>query len=137
MFKHMTAAVLSMSLAISTLSTTPARADEDVAKVLAGLVALGIIAKVIDDRNDRKVTRHAKPAPVVVQPKPVRKVAPNRCLRNQWTHRGNRQVYSAHCMRRHTDVRLPRDCRREVRTRDGENFRFFTPRCLRQHGWRA
>ena len=137
MKRSLAAITLALSMIITSISVsaTPARADEDVARVLAGLALLGIIAKVVDDRNDRKATRNAQRH---VTPKKAKRraVAPSRCLRDQWTHRGWRQVYGAGCMRHHAQVAPPRQCLREARSNTGPR-RFYTPRCLQKHGWRA
>ncbi len=135
MKRSLTATALALTMIITSISVTaaPARADEDVAKVLAGLALLGIIAAAVDDRKDRKAARKAQ---TYVAPKHVKRraVAPNRCLRDQWTHKGWRQVYGAGCMRKHARVAPPRKCLREARSNSGPR-RFYTPRCLRKHGW--
>lgn len=137
MTRQFFAALLSFSLAFSAMSTAPARADDDVAKVLAGLVVLGILSQVLKDDDDRVVTRNPRRADVYKPRKPRHvKVAPRRCLREQWTHRGMRNVYGARCMKRHAQYALPRDCRRVVETRNGVR-KFYAPRCLRRNGWRA
>ena len=137
MKRSLTAIFLALTMIITSISAsaTPARADEDVAKVLAGLALLGIIAAAVDDRNDRKAARNAQRH---VTPKKIKRraVAPNRCLRDQWTHRGWRQVYGAGCMRHHAQIAPPRQCLREARSNSGPR-RFYTPRCLQKHGWRA
>ena len=136
-----TLSALGLSLTIFftslTATTAPARADEDVAKVLAGLALLGILAATIDANKDEEVTRTRPHKPrVTPRPVPARKVAPRRCLRDQWTHRGVREVYAAGCMRHVSKVAPPRKCLREARTNSGPR-RFYTKRCLRKHGWRA
>ncbi|PTX57757.1 hypothetical protein C8N43_2428 [Litoreibacter ponti] len=138
MTRQFFAALLSLSIALTAVTTAPARADDDIAKVLAGLVALGIIAKVINDKDkDKRVTRSHPQTHVYKPHKPRRaKVAPQRCLREQWTHRGVRNVYGARCMKRHAQHALPQNCKREVETRNGLR-RFYAPNCLRRNGWRA
>lgn len=143
------ASVLSIALAATSFTAAPARADEDVAKVIAGLALLGIIA-----HSAKKERRH-DPAPVMrrshrhgghvgtlprrghkVSPRRHAKVAPRNCQRSQWTHRGERTVYGARCLQRNAQAKLPRNCLRQARTNSGPQF-FYTRRCLRDHGWRA
>ncbi len=139
MTRTLSAIGLSLTIFLTSLTATtaPARADEDVGKILAGLALLGIIAAVIDDDNE-PVARTHRPHRPAVTPRHVqkRKVAPARCLREQWTHRGVREVYAARCMRNVAKFAPPRNCLREARTNSGPR-RFYTKRCLRKHGWRA
>lgn len=146
MTKKFLAMMLSTSLALTSITTTPARADDDVGKVLAGLAALLVIGAAANKSKNRKenqqVTRRVhkdswSTAPRVKRQSQRRaKSAPQRCLRNQWTHRGTRQVYGAQCMQRHADARLPQNCLRQAEVNQGPN-RFYTKRCLRKNGWRA
>ena len=148
MFRRSIATLLSAALVATSVSTAPARADEDVAKVLGGLVVLGLIAKAIDDRNDRK--RDVRHSGTIVHPPVVhrdpglrrhpikrhRKIAPQRCLRETWTHRGTRTVYGARCMQRFSQAQLPHRCLRENQTRSGPRY-FYTRNCLSQYGWKV
>lgn len=141
MKRTMIASVLSLALAATSFTAAPARADEDVFKVIAGLVALGVIANTVKHNKERKAaatrgnghTGHSGPR------HPRReKVAPRRCLRTQWTHRGDRQVYGARCMQNNALARLPQKCLRQAQnTRRNSGPRaFYTKRCLRGQGWR-
>lgn len=142
--RTMIATALSAALLFTPATVTPAQADEDVAKVIGGIAALVILNKVINDRQDRReaANRQATNRQIYRPHRSQRrqqrhlKVAPQNCLREQWTHRGYRQVYGARCMRNNAQVALPRDCLRRARTNDGPR-RFYTKRCLRQNGWRA
>ncbi|MEM9433626.1 MAG: hypothetical protein AAGA12_06860 [Pseudomonadota bacterium] len=148
------ATVLSMALALTSFSTVPARADEDVLKVLggiAGLVILNEIVKKNREPNTQVVTgataprlsinRQASNTRSLYRPykkkrvvRKVNRVAPRQCLYNQWTYRGTIRVYDASCVRSFARVSGPRDCLREIRTRSGTR-QFFTGTCLRQKGW--
>ncbi|EPX77781.1 hypothetical protein [Litoreibacter arenae] len=138
MTRQFIAALLSLSLGFSAMSTARARADEDVVKIIAGLALLGILANAAKDRNREVVTqnqhrpRYSKPN----RPRQTKKVAPRRCLREQWTHRGKRDVYGARCMENRAQHALPRNCKRQVETRRGVR-NFYTPNCLRKNGWNA
>jgi hypothetical protein len=139
MTRQFIAALLSLSLGFSAMSTAPARADEDVVKVIAGLALLGILANAA--KNDRRevVTqrrhnpRHTKPTR---QRQVKKKVAPRRCLREQWTHKGKLDVYGASCMKNNARHALPRNCQRTIGTRQGVK-KFYTSSCLRKNGWNA
>lgn len=138
MTRQFIAALLSLSLGFSAMTTAPARADEDVVKVIAGLALLGILANAVKDNKREVVTqrshkpRHTQPT----RPRQAKKVAPRRCLREQWTHRGTREVYGARCMENNARHALPRNCKRTIGTRNGAR-KFYTPNCLRQYGWKA
>ncbi|MEM7472874.1 MAG: hypothetical protein AAF340_16100 [Pseudomonadota bacterium] len=142
MKKQFIAMVLSSALAATSLTATPARADEDVFKVLGGLVVLGILANQIEKNKERNVARQpARNSTVYTQrigPPVTRraaKLAPSRCVREQWTHRGTREVYGARCMQSHAKAQLPQNCLRQNKTNSGPRY-FYAPRCLRQNGWR-
>ena len=145
MSKKFLAMMLSVSLALTSVTVTPARADDDVGKVIAGLAALLAIGVVVNKnkhrRENQRVTRQNHTDTWAPERKSRRHVkhvkkAPQRCLRNQWTHRGNREVYGARCMQRHANAQLPNRCLRHADVNQGPR-RFYTKRCLRKTGWRA
>lgn len=100
---------LALTVAITAASTAPARADNDAAKVLAGIAALAIIGAAIDNNNRPTVVERrvivrpprpvyapprqvyvAPPRPVFVQPRRPVYVQPQR---NVYIHREvNREV---------------------------------------------
>ncbi len=142
------ASILSIALVATSFTAAPARADEDVFKVIAGLVVIGALANAANKKRDRERARAAQVNRRVEHPTPLyqknrratridrARVAPQRCIREQWTHRGNRQVYGARCMQRHAQAQLPQTCLRQNQTNSGPRY-FYAPRCLRQQGWRA
>ena len=145
----------------------PASADgEDIAKIIAGLAVAGIIAKAIDDRNDRgsaikshgdvlryddrytdrrrvidgKVYRyHRDDRRGPKAGRGYKKHAlPDRCLLWVETSRGKRLAYGQRCLNRHYKFanKLPERCETVIRTNRG--FRpVFGARCLRRDGWRV
>jgi hypothetical protein len=137
------ATLLSAAIVATTATTAPARADEDVAKVLGGLLVLGVIAKAIDDRNDRKRRKatghvakpHVAPRPHV-QPRRHAKIASRQCLTETWTHRGPRQVYAARCLQSSVRAQLPHNCLRKNHNHSGPRY-YYGRRCLQHYGWRA
>ena len=139
MTRQFIAALLSLSLGFSAMTTAPARADEDVIKVIAGLALLGILVNAANKNKNREVAveaprrqRHTQRVPR----RSVEKVAPRRCLREQWTHRGVRNVYGARCMKNNARYALPRNCKRTIGARKGVR-KFYARRCLRKIGGNA
>ena len=136
------AIVVSAALAATSFTATPARADEDVFKVLGGLVVLGILANQIEKNKERKAappparsgTVYTQRLGPSISSRAVKR-APSRCVREQWTHRGTREVYGARCMQRHATAQLPQACLRQNQTNSGPRY-FYAPRCLRKNGWR-
>jgi hypothetical protein len=59
--KRLLSVAMAAAIALSALSSTPARAGNDTAKIIAGAAALGIIAAAVAEANDNDhgyVTRH-------------------------------------------------------------------------------
>jgi len=157
MTRQFIAALLSVSLAATAMTTAPARASDDAVKIIAGIAAIGILSQVLKNKNrepvatrnyDRRQDVHPSRRQDVrkdrhdnrryVKPRKQRraKVAPQRCLTQQWTHRGNISVYGARCMERNARAAPPRSCERSINTRQGAR-RFYSRQCLRQKGWKA
>ncbi|GFE66241.1 hypothetical protein [Litoreibacter roseus] len=150
--------LIGVSIAMSPVAAAPARADNDVAKIAAGLATLFILGKALEGRDDdrknktKKAKRHTKRYDDRHfrhdsdddddryrkrdhrSSKHRRKIAPRRCLREQWTRRSWRDVYGARCLEDRARVRPPRDCLRRSQTDSGPR-RFYTQRCLRRNGW--
>jgi len=143
------------SIAIAGMTATPARAEsEDVAKVIAGIAALAIIAKALDDDHrgnvhrtrpypdrdhyDRKHHERYKPHPVRKhRPHHARKILPSKCVRRHETHRGRVVFLGRHCLKnnyRHFS-RLPNACRVKTHTYKGMRYGFQIS-CLRNRGYR-
>ena len=144
--------VLATSIAITGLSAAPARANEDVAKIIAGLAVLGILGAAINrDRHRNNYVARSATNPVIVQPlrphvhpKPrplpprvARYDLPGKCLRYFPAFRDGRNLMGQHCLRnnyRHVKA-LPQQCR--VAFWNGRRHETaFKPRCLRQNGYR-
>ena len=60
LFKGFTMPLAAIAVSFASFSATPAKADNDTAKIIAGVAALAIIgAAIADNRNDRRyVTRY-------------------------------------------------------------------------------
>ncbi len=148
MFKTFSAVALSLTLVMTSLgaTATPARAgNDDVAKILFGALALGIIAKGISDSRDNDnnsrvtVTTNRNNAHNVVRPnRNQAQRIPSRCAREMRIgNRGNvRTIYRRACLRR-AGIRVAqaRECMRTGVVR-GNNINYYTPRCLRRSGFR-
>ncbi|MEM9317690.1 MAG: hypothetical protein AAGA70_01640 [Pseudomonadota bacterium] len=134
MTKSFSAAALSLSLVLGAvaLPATPARANnaEDIAGILAGLAALYVIGRAIEQAgdDDRNQTAH-RPAP---QPAQNLRTAPAQCFRDFGAVRG----YLARCMQNRVarPALLPTACLVRVNTDRGPR-NLYTGRCLRQNGW--
>ncbi|MEE4187789.1 MAG: hypothetical protein V2I76_04995 [Roseobacter sp.] len=152
--------VIAAALTITALGQTPARADEDLARLLAAVVGVAIVGKVISDRiedNDQKkrVTQHDSnnglgPVRAVrpqarafsrVEPRPLprrvnRFLLPGDCLRSFQAHDGRYRVFGDRCLQRSYAFSdsLPQACK--VKFRAGNQKRQgYDARCLRRSGY--
>ncbi|MDB5658650.1 MAG: hypothetical protein JWS10_1265 [Cypionkella sp.] len=133
-------------IAISLLAATamPSHADkrsDNIAKIIAGALVIGLIAKGIDDNKDRK--HHDKPKPHHDKPKPHHQPqsshqprVPSVCAISIDSRSGDAvTMYSEKCLRREGfDYRLPH-CARDVRIY-GRADRVYSAQCLRDAGFR-
>ena len=151
-------AVTALGLALTPM---PAAADgEDIAKALAGIVVLGLIAKSVDDRRDRNEVarsetfygrntlddRRVIDGEIRWIDRPhqskrqgfKKRPLPERCLRIVDTGRRDRLVYGKRCLQRNFKFsrKLPEACKRLVRTDRGLRT-VYGARCLRRDGWRV
>ncbi|MVO16452.1 hypothetical protein [Parasedimentitalea huanghaiensis] len=137
--------VLATSIAITGFSAAPARADENVAKILTGLAVLGIIGVAInkDRKRNRTVTRTiVDPEPVYPKPRPLpprvsRYDLPAHCLRFFPAYKDGRNLMGQKCLRKnyHHSKALPQHCR--VTFWNGRRHKnAYRPHCLRQKGYR-
>lgn len=153
------ALIVAASIAITGFSAVPARADEDVAKFIAGMALLGIIGAAINDakKDDRHVTRtynpphnhnhghgpkhhthnqhngHVKPLP----PRVRRYDLPAHCVRYFPRYSQNRPLAAKGCLDRNygRTQSLPQACK--VTFWNGKRNRTgYKPGCLKNHGYR-
>lgn len=148
------------------VAPAPASADgDDIARVLAGLAVIGIIAKVADDRRDRRkdvseesiyprygtvdhrrgvrttdgeLRRLGKPKRNRIKGYKKRPL-PDNCLRVVDNNRGrDRLVYVSRCLNRSYKFasKLPDHCQRFIRTYRGTRT-VYGSRCLARDGWRV
>ena len=149
-----------------TFTPAPVAADSsDLAKALAGLAVLGIIAKTVDDRKDRRraaaaaeqrsqkswslddrrgtriIDGELRPRDWTRQNRHINarsQPLPDRCLRVADTNRRDRLVYVKRCLNKRFDFaqHLPGACERQIRTSRGVRT-VYGARCLRRDGWQV
>ncbi|SDJ02239.1 hypothetical protein [Lutimaribacter saemankumensis] len=154
MSRRFIATILAGAIAVTGFTSAPARADgSDLAKAIAGIAALAIIAKAIDDDRKEKPRNHApakvhpgKPkhktygyhdrAPRPLPQRVARKQLPGNCMVRVETRRGVQNAFSQRCLQnnyRHAN-RLPQSCQMPSRGR-GPHRTFYDARCLRSYGY--
>jgi hypothetical protein len=140
MFKTMMAGVAALSLGL-TPAPAVALTDDEVAQILLGLLAAGVVSRIIEEREARSLReRQELPRITVDPPRTVRagSLLPRQCLEDVETQRGPQRIFGGRCLNRHyaATVDLPQDCAVRVRGYDGPRHG-FDARCLREHGYRA
>lgn len=123
--------VLLMAISLLAATAMPSHADkrgDDLAKIIAGALVIGLIANSIDNNNKHK----AKPQPTPVYEPRV----PSVCAITIDSNSGQPvTMYSQKCLRSEGfDYRLP-NCARDVRIY-GEADRVYSAQCLRDAGFR-
>lgn len=157
-------AVAAISIALTGLAAAPAKADDDVAKILAALAGIAILGAVINDRRHDDQVRHqpqprvkpyaqprhkprhkprahkrdhryVDPAP---RPLPRRFVLPSRCLRTVPLRNGQRvNAFGQGCLNKHYRFSnsLPRQCARADRGKNRVIYSYGA-RCLKNAGYK-
>ncbi|MEK6217479.1 MAG: hypothetical protein N2B03_09735 [Boseongicola sp.] len=162
--KILTATIAVLAIAGSLVAPAPARADgDDIAKAIAGIAAIAIIAKALDRRKDRDnlttigsrrlgsverydgrrtidgtIRRYDNKRGPKARRGYKKHALPRSCLRVVDTSRGDRLVYGARCVNRNFKFasKLPERCETAVRT--GRGYRtVYGARCLRRDGWKV
>lgn len=127
-------AILATALGLMAGSAVPARADSDLAKALAAIAVVGIIAHAAQARN----------RPPVVQPQPVPQPRPVAASRNVPAACGielsgtqtRATLYSESCMIERGVRSLPTWCAKPARIYGRQDF-IYTADCLRDGGLRV
>lgn len=157
MFKTAAATVLSATIALTGIGSTPAQAADagELARLLFGVATVAIIVNELNDRNDRAdhhrpvhqggvirgdiVGRHDQGrghASVITPHRPAQaRSVPLACQRTIATSDGTRRLFGVPCLQREgvNVARLPQDCRRTVQL-PGRQVDAFGSRCLRSAG---
>ncbi|MDZ4391865.1 hypothetical protein [Cypionkella sp.] len=136
--------ILLMAISLLAATAMPSHAekrDNDLAKIIAGALVIGLIAKTIDDNKDRNKPKPHKPQPHRPQPQPYPEPTyqprvPSVCAISIDSNSGDAvTMYSQKCLRREGfEYRLP-NCARDVRIY-GESDRVYSAQCLRDAGFR-
>jgi len=145
MYKTMIAGVTALSLTLA--SAQPAQAsgfsDEDVGKLLFGLIATYAIGSAIKNHNDRsrperQQVERAAPVRQGWVHRPSRNTLPQACLTPVGTSYGTFRVFERNCLRQRYAYAsgLPRQCSVRLFSNRGP-VRGYDPRCLRENGYRA
>jgi hypothetical protein len=146
---RLTSLVIAAGLA-TVIAAAPSRAQitgENIGGLIAGAVALGIIAKALDDQNRRDrereraraASRNQTPVHTPITPsRPSARALPGECL-TAYSVRGETvRYFPAACLdRNYRDAdRLPAACRQTIRT-PGGNAAVYAPACLRDRGFQV
>lgn len=132
MLKTMTAGVLALSLSLTSLTATPARAELTDDQAVVGLLTLLLIgAAVANNRNDDNRDRDRGSR------RERWRELPAECLTTVNTRGGEVRMFGRRCMVNNYDHvnRLPDRCEITVRNRRGNMRHGYVPRCLRQSGF--
>lgn len=158
-------ATTALGLALAPLPASAEPGGQDIARALAGLAVLGIIANASSDRKDRRRTstinqnnsyhslgsiddrRNTRiidgelrgPQHSIKRKQGFKKARlPDRCLRTVDTARRDRLVYVSRCLNRSYKFarKLPQSCERFVRTNRGL-LSVYASRCLARDGWKV
>lgn len=133
MLKVLSIPLLSTALALSPMAATPARANDDLGKILAGVALLAIIGSAVSN------SQASSPPPAPAHPPrghAAKRPLPQEC-RHDVRDRGRTiTVYGKQCLQRNVRgrVRLPDICEREMSV-FGRDRDVYTAHCLRRHGW--
>ncbi|MGA9254699.1 MAG: hypothetical protein WBV71_19920 [Roseobacter sp.] len=160
MSRKFIAIVASAALLITAVGNAPARADEDLARLLATVVGVAIVGAVIsnkldddkdkDDRVSRRstdrdgITRQATPRGDVIRraetgafPRRTnRQLLPGACLQSFDTRDGRYRVFGKKCLQQNYRFTsdLPRACKVKFRA-NGKKRNGYGARCLRRSGY--
>ena len=141
--RRLVAVVAAAATALGLLASTaiPARADnDDLAKALAALAIVGIIAhetKKSRERERARAQQHHNPPPQY-HPQPARQPrVPSVCAIEISGNSGTATVYGERCLRDEGfNFRLPQYCARTARIY-GQSDRIYSDQCLRDAGFRV
>ncbi len=140
-----TIAATALAMGMMTATAVPARADrnsDNIAKMLAVVAAIALIAKASDKKKNDDHRPDVRPGkrnpPVVVKPRPhvtVQPSLPRVCAIEVNGLRHDRIAYGERCLRqRGFDYRLPEYCAYDVRI-GGRNDRVYPESCLKEAGF--
>ncbi|MEZ5776891.1 MAG: hypothetical protein R3E44_00870 [Paracoccaceae bacterium] len=132
MKRNLIAAMTAAAFAISTLTATPAAAnnknDISALEAILGVIALGVIVNELDKDKSRGGRQNSGFSRY--------KVIPTACVFPVRGHKGRSDVVSSRCLR-NSGVKgpYPNRCAFDIRTRYGRQTVFGT-RCMQNYGYR-
>ncbi len=158
-------AATALGLALAPVPAAAGPDREDIARAVAGAVVLGIIAKAVSDKDNRRTNRTINQNSRIPQLGSIddrrntriiegdlrrqqhsntgkrgykKAKLPDRCLRVVDTARRDRLVYGTRCLERSYKFarKLPQSCERFVRTNRGL-LSVYAARCLARDGWQV
>ena len=161
MSRKFIATVVNAALLVTAIGNAPARADEDLARLLATVVGVAIVGAVIknklddddDGKRDRVTRQRSFPDGIIRQATPrsdaIRRVdqgafarrgnrflLPGNCLRSFQTNDGRARVFGKQCLKQNYAFTsdLPRACKVKFRA-NGKKRQGYGARCLRRSGY--
>ncbi|SLN34960.1 hypothetical protein [Pseudooctadecabacter jejudonensis] len=130
--KTLTAGVLAVSLALTSLSPTQAQASFSEEDAVVGILTLLLLGAAIHNSRDNGNDRPR------VDPN-AWKVLPDQCLRQTTRRNGNSiRFFGQRCMNNNYAYvsRLPQACHVRFRNENGQRRQGWRARCLRNEGFR-
>lgn len=142
LIKTLTAAVLSATLALTSLTPTQVQAGLSDEEKIAGLLTLFLLGAAISSHNDRPVNANPPRPPQATPPRDHRdwRILPSECRTEATTRRGETiRFFGQRCLTRNYSHmnRLPQACHVQFRTQQGQQRQGYGARCLRQAGFRT
>lgn len=142
MIKTLTATVLSVSLALTSLAPTPAQAGLSDEEKIVGLLTLFLLGAAISNHNDTPVHVDPPRLPRANPPHGHRdwRVLPSECRTQATSRRGETiRFFGQRCLIRNYSHlnRLPQACHVRFRSQQGHQRQGYGARCLRQAGFRT
>lgn len=142
LMKTLTAAVLSVSLALTSLAPTQVQAGLSDEEKIAGLLTLFLLGAAISRHNDRPVNANPPRPPQATPPRGHQdwRVLPSECRMQATTRRAETiRFFGQRCLRNNYSHinRLPQSCHVQFRTQQGHPRQGYLARCLRQAGFRT
>ncbi len=129
------AAMVAISVAMASLSPTPAYADRnDTLRTVATIAGILIVGKIIADERKKRRQQQAR---VTRRPPVIGSTLPLQCVRWVDSDRGAYRILGKRCIeRRIGHVELPRSCERRFWGSDGRSKTGYDRNCLLDYGYR-
>lgn len=137
MKKQIIASTLAAAVALTSFTAAPARANDEVLKIIAIGTAIYLVGTALNDAQKQQAhASTSRPRTHHRKKRHVRKILPDRCEVHVW-HRGKyRDFYKRRCTEnnvRRPDL-LPQACLTRVYFPRGWRSAYRAG-CLRRHGW--